>query len=396
MRHQRGTEAPMDFTWEKKERDVYAQNSPFRVALGWGSAGSRPDSTSPSFPVPQHQAGPSSYPGGFLGAPAQSNWNAKTDSMPTPELPDISMDSVDHDLSPAKPTERPSGPPKAQVHESSSESEVGPLVPAVRRTSRKPSNKLTRRPRRAGSAPIGEESDDDDTEGDTYRGPRSLANHYTMHVNAPNSAPPPVSPFAPHLLLGYVRVVFNSALVFGFLYIIVVVVVTVRRDIQEKVEIYTGANAAEIQQCSSQYALNKCEDTIVPHMKQFCDEWAQCMRRDASVVGRARVAAETLAEVVNGFVEPITWKTLGFSVSTLLLLVMALNASASFIRPQAPVEPQPQHMGAAPYPYPPPYAVMPPEWGRNWSEGQEEPGPRMIRATSEAPARGERSRSVRR
>lgn len=48
----------------------------------------------------------------------------------------------------------------------------------------------------------------------------------------------------------------------------------------------------------------------IPHMKQFCDEWEKCMQRDASVVGRARVAAETLAEVVNGFVEPITWKTL--------------------------------------------------------------------------------------
>lgn len=53
-------------------------------------------------------------------------------------------------------------------------------------------------------------------------------------------------------------------------------------------------------------------------MKQFCDEWERCMKRDASVVGRAKVAAETLAEVVNGFVEPITWKTLVcvFTLST--------------------------------------------------------------------------------
>ncbi|KAG9087737.1 hypothetical protein FRC06_002378 [Ceratobasidium sp. 370] len=243
--------------------------------------------------------------------------------------------------------------------------------------------------RGAANAAIGEEdhgSADDDTEGDTYRGPMSLANHYTMHVNAPGTGAAPVSPFAPHLLLGYVRVFFNSVLVLGVLYIIIVIVVTVRRDIEDKVATYTGENAAAIQHCTSQYLLNKCgPDLAIPHMKQFCDEWERCMQRDASVVGRARVAAETLAEVVNGF---------GFSVSTLLLIVMVLNASASFMRPRVPEAPPP-HAGAVPYPYVPPYAVMPPEWGRTWSEGQGEPGPRAIRASSEAPARRQRSVSVR-
>jgi hypothetical protein len=34
------------------------------------------------------------------------------------------------------------------------------------------------------------------------------------------------------------------------------------------------------------------------------------MARDPSVVGRAKVGAEMLAEVINSFVEPISWKTL--------------------------------------------------------------------------------------
>jgi hypothetical protein len=34
------------------------------------------------------------------------------------------------------------------------------------------------------------------------------------------------------------------------------------------------------------------------------------MNRDPTKVGRARVGAELIAEVVNGFVEPISWKTL--------------------------------------------------------------------------------------
>ncbi|KAG9127751.1 hypothetical protein FRC07_010039 [Ceratobasidium sp. 392] len=324
--------------------------------------------------------------------------------MPAPDLPDISMDSVDLEPPPTNTAERPSSPPKPQILGSSSESENGALVRTYRRASRKPSDQVKRRSRRATSAAIGEgdrSSADDATEEDTYRGPRSLANHYTMHINAPGTTTAPVSPFAPHQLLAYVRVFFNSVLALGVLYIIIMVVVTVRRDIEDKVATYTGENAAEIQHCTSQYLLNKCgqklpPELVIPHMKQFCDEWERCMKRDASVVGRTRVAAETLAEVVNGFVEPITLKTLGFSVSTLLLILLIINASASFMRPRVPAESQPSYPGAAPYSYPPPYAVMPPEWGGTWSEGQDESGPKAIRASSEAPARGQRGASVRR
>lgn len=46
------------------------------------------------------------------------------------------------------------------------------------------------------------------------------------------------------------------------------------------------------------------------------------MNRDPTVVGRAKVGAELIAEVVNGFVEPISWKTL---VRTFILLHSGLH-----------------------------------------------------------------------
>ncbi|KAF8609369.1 hypothetical protein BDV93DRAFT_484900 [Ceratobasidium sp. AG-I] len=389
----RGTEAPMDFAYDSNERDVYAPDSPFRPA--WAS-GSRTTAAAPSFPVLRHNSGPSSYPGGFLGATTPGDWNSQMNSMPAPEIADISMDSVDLPPSPAKLSSRPDSPIKQQMLDSGSGSEGGALIPAPRRSSRKPANRIQRRKRRATSAPTGEEDyDSDETEGGAYRGPTSLANHYTMHLNAPGGPAAPVPWYAPHLLVGYVRVLFNTSLVLGFLYIVVVIVVTVRRDIEDKVSAYTGENAAEIQQCTSQYLLNKCGPKLkIPHMKQFCDEWERCMKRDASVVGRAKVAAETLAEVVNGFVEPITWKTLGFSISTLAFFVLFINASASLMRPRAPTEQPLQHVPQ--YPYPAPYAVMPPDWGTNWSDGQSGAGPKMIRGTSEVPGKGRRAMSVRR
>jgi Di-sulfide bridge nucleocytoplasmic transport domain len=45
-------------------------------------------------------------------------------------------------------------------------------------------------------------------------------------------------------------------------------------------------------------------------MVHQCASWETCMNRDPTVVGRAKVGAEMIAEVVNSFVEPISWKTL--------------------------------------------------------------------------------------
>ena len=65
----------------------------------------------------------------------------------------------------------------------------------------------------------------------------------------------------------------------------------------------------EIKACSVLYKNNFCEGNIVPHMFQPCGEWETCMNRDPSKIGRARIGAQLLAEIVNAFVENISWKT---------------------------------------------------------------------------------------
>ena len=66
----------------------------------------------------------------------------------------------------------------------------------------------------------------------------------------------------------------------------------------------------EITLCALQHKNNLCSTNPVPAMIQQCANWETCMNRDPTVVGRAKVGAELIAEVVNGFVEPISWKTL--------------------------------------------------------------------------------------
>ena len=85
--------------------------------------------------------------------------------------------------------------------------------------------------------------------------------------------------------------------------------------------------------CSLQYRNNLCQDNVVPAMIQQCAKWEMCMNRDPAVVGRAKVSAELVAEVVNGFVEPISWKTLVSiqGLGTFLIIVTVLRFSPSVL-----------------------------------------------------------------
>jgi hypothetical protein len=68
--------------------------------------------------------------------------------------------------------------------------------------------------------------------------------------------------------------------------------------------------------CSKEYLENRCApNTRVPAMEKACVAWEKCMNRDPTVVGRARVSAETFAEIINSFIEPISYKTMVFSFS---------------------------------------------------------------------------------
>lgn len=70
------------------------------------------------------------------------------------------------------------------------------------------------------------------------------------------------------------------------------------------------------------------------------------MNRDPKVVGRARVGAETFAGVINSFVDPISWKTMGFTLVTLTFLIILTNSALFNLRAKH----QHQHQQQPPVP----------------------------------------------
>lgn len=115
----------------------------------------------------------------------------------------------------------------------------------------------------------------------------------------------------PYILLGYLQFAFNTSLVLLGLYLLTSFLLILASDIRERTQEYSIELQQEIMHCSEMYIANRCEPaTRVPAMEGQCKSWEFCMNRNPKVVGKARVGAETLAEVINGFTEVISWRTM--------------------------------------------------------------------------------------
>ncbi|BFZ57241.1 hypothetical protein PYCC9005_004292 [Savitreella phatthalungensis] len=137
----------------------------------------------------------------------------------------------------------------------------------------------------------------------------------------------------PYIASGYLQLGFNLFVLGVVLYFVVVFIQTIQADVNKKVEEYSAEILAEISQCSKEYLENRCSpDQRVPAMQLACQAWERCMERDPGTIGRARVSAETFAEIVNSFIEPISYKTMAFCALLLFGSLGISNAAFGLVR----------------------------------------------------------------
>ncbi|CAO0791786.1 unnamed protein product [Mucor circinelloides] len=135
----------------------------------------------------------------------------------------------------------------------------------------------------------------------------------------------------------YIQMAFNIIVSTTVLYIFGKIILTVRQDFRLKTEEHTEALHKEKLICTNNYIINHCgQNDRIPAIEDMCNEWASCMNRD-KVVAQAKVSAEAIAEIINSFVEPISYKTLiFFSLLTLGTLVFSNVAFSIFKRNYKP------------------------------------------------------------
>ncbi|OUM52736.1 hypothetical protein BVG19_g1951 [[Candida] boidinii] len=126
-------------------------------------------------------------------------------------------------------------------------------------------------------------------------------------------------PRVPIVLSLYLQLFFNIVIVSIIGYFIYSFVSTIQADVQNKIDNYAAEVLQEISLCAREYQRNHCDPgSRVPALEKSCMAWETCMERDPDSVGRAKIGAETFAEIINGFVKPISWK----SVFTIFLLTV--------------------------------------------------------------------------
>ncbi|KAJ3039045.1 hypothetical protein HDV00_012672 [Rhizophlyctis rosea] len=166
------------------------------------------------------------------------------------------------------------------------------------------------------------------------------------------------------MVSGYIQLFFTIFVIGVLLYIVVQFMLTVHHDLQMKAEEYSTEIIHQIAECSKLYVTNRCDPaTRVQYMEQACKEWELCMERDPKEVGRylselrfssasesirqtinptspnltptphptphrLKVGAETLAEILNKLVEPLSYKTMAFG--TVLIFGTLLLSSTAF------------------------------------------------------------------
>lgn len=173
----------------------------------------------------------------------------------------------------------------------------------------------------------------------------------------------------PFIASSYLQLFFNILLLLVILYLMFAFVSTIQRDVDQKVEEYSTEILQEMAICSKEYLENRCDPSQrVPAMEKACTAWEKCMNRDPSVVGRARVSAETFAEIVNSFIEPISYKTMIFCLLLVFGSLFFSNFAFGFLRAKAVEHPHPLMAAAIPpmMQIPPAYPTSDYRGGRDW------------------------------
>lgn len=125
----------------------------------------------------------------------------------------------------------------------------------------------------------------------------------------------------PYVLSLYLQLLFNLVILVSIIYFLLVFIRTIKSDINNKTELYISDLLQEISKCSREFYRNKCDNAhIPPVLESKCTNWSKCMNRDPHLLGKSKITAEILADILNGFVKPISWKTIFF------LLVMIFGS----------------------------------------------------------------------
>ncbi|KAI9375531.1 Di-sulfide bridge nucleocytoplasmic transport domain-containing protein [Aspergillus egyptiacus] len=164
-------------------------------------------------------------------------------------------------------------------------------------------------------------------------------------------------PNVPNILSWWAQLVVNLSLFSLAVYVVYGFVSAIRAEFDQAAEEVSDTILAEMATCARSYVDNKCGGgDRLPALETVCENWERCMNRDPAKVGRARVSAQTMAIIINSFIDPISWKAIAFFLATISTVTVVSNWSFRSFRsrfnqddyhhpvPSYPRQPSGQHL----------------------------------------------------
>ncbi|KAA8915716.1 hypothetical protein TRICI_002159 [Trichomonascus ciferrii] len=139
-----------------------------------------------------------------------------------------------------------------------------------------------------------------------------------------------------YLVSTYLQLLFNVSLVLIALYVVSSTLITFWRDVDKRIEAYSSELLVDVSQCTRLYLENDCRPDIrPPALHEECTRLEKCMDMDVGSIRRMKVSAETLAEIIDSFINTFSYKTLGVVVFALIGASYVANVVFGFARAKA-------------------------------------------------------------
>ncbi|ESZ93077.1 hypothetical protein SBOR_6552 [Sclerotinia borealis F-4128] len=174
-------------------------------------------------------------------------------------------------------------------------------------------------------------------------------------------------PNLPNILSYYAQLALNTFVVGLIMFGVYTFWTTIRSDVDKASQKATAEVLNEMASCAKQYAENRCEPSMrLPALETVCNNWETCMTMDPNSVGRARISAKTFAEILDSFIQPISYKAMIFVALILTLSIAVNNMAFGMFRSKPPTfhpEPHPHPQAHLSHPQHPNYFGQPNPWG---------------------------------
>lgn len=146
-----------------------------------------------------------------------------------------------------------------------------------------------------------------------------------------------ISPYlVPYLAMAYLQLLFHICWLMVVIRLVWTTWMGIQHDVDIKIRRECQFIVQQIEECTKHYFENNCHFSAgnsAPALDSLCRKWKVCMEQDPTMsVSRAKVTAETLAEILNGFVEKVSYKSMLFIIIGAATLFFLSNALLNFTK----------------------------------------------------------------